>query len=130
MTASVTLSIIIRTVISLKKERSRPRRAYAYEIHVTKSWNNEEIVYEDVFDSYSMDLNTFKAQLNAHLSEFNDNEDGYVYYIASDSRNYYQATNEEKLKGCETVTISVTCSDGATLGQGQPSTSAGNAEVR
>jgi len=63
-------------------------------------------------------LNTFKAQLNAHLSEFNDNEDGYVYYIASDSRNYYQATNEEKLKGCETVTISVTCSDGATLGQG------------
>lgn len=94
------------------------KKAYAYEIHVTKSWNNEEIVYEDVFDSYSMDLNTFKAQLNAHLSEFNDNEDGYVYYIASDSRNYYQATNEEKLKGCETVTISVTCSDGATLGQG------------
>ena len=65
-----------------------------------------------------MDLNTFKAQLNALLSEFNENEDGYVYYIASDSRNYYQATNEEKLKGCETVTISVTCSDGATLGQG------------
>lgn len=94
------------------------KKAYAYEIHVTKSWNNEEIVYEDVFDSYSMDLNTFKAQLNAHLSEFNDNEDGYVYYIASDSRNYYQATNEEKLRGCETVTISVTCSDGATLGQG------------
>lgn len=94
------------------------KKTYAYEIHVTKSWNNEEIVYEDVFDSYSMDLNTFKAQLNAHLSEFNDNEDGYVYYIASDSRNYYQATNEEKLKGCETVTISVTCSDGATLGQG------------
>ena len=102
----------------IKKGKKQAKKAYAYEIHVTKSWNNEEIVYEDVFDSYSMDLNTFKAQLNAHLSEFNDNEDGYVYYIASDSRNYYQATNEEKLKGCETVTISVTCSDGATLGQG------------
>ena len=102
----------------IKKGKKQTKKAYAYEIHVTKSWNNEEIVYEDVFDSYSMDLNTFKAQLNAHLSEFNDNEDGYVYYIASDSRNYYQATNEEKLKGCETVTISVTCSDGATLGQG------------
>lgn len=94
------------------------KKAYAYEIHVTKSWDNEEVVYEDLFDSYSMDLNTFKAQLNVLLSEFNENEDGYVYYIASDSRNYYQATNEEKLKGCETVTISVTCSDGATLGQG------------
>lgn len=102
----------------IKKGKKQTKKAYAYEIHVTKSWNNEEIVYEDVFDSYSMDLNTFKAQLNAHLSEFNDNEDGYVYYIASDSRNYYQATNEEKLKGCEMVTISVTCSDGATLGQG------------
>lgn len=76
------------------------------------------MVYEDVFDSYSMDLNTFKAQLNARLSEFNDNEEGYVYYIASDARNYYQATDAAKLQGCESVTISVTCSDGATLGQG------------
>lgn len=94
------------------------KKAYAYEIHVTKSWNHEEIVYEDVFDSYSMDLNTFKAQLNVRLSEFNDNEDGYTYYIASDNRNYYQATDEVKLQGCESVTISVTCSDGVTLGQG------------
>ena len=94
------------------------KKAYAYEIHVTKSWNREIVVYEDVFDSYSMDLNTFKAQLNARLSEFNDNEEGYVYYIASDARNYYQATDAAKLQGCESVTISVTCSDGATLGQG------------
>ena len=65
-----------------------------------------------------MDLNTFKAQLNARLLEFNDNEEGYTYYIASDARNYYQATDAAKLQGCESVTISVTCSDGATLGQG------------
>lgn len=94
------------------------KKAYAYEIHVKKSWNREVIVYEDVFDSYSMDLNTFKAQLNARLSEFNDNEEGYTYYIASDARNYYQATDAVKLQGCESVTISVTCSDRATLGQG------------
>ncbi len=94
------------------------KKAYAYEIHVKKSWNRGEVIYEDVFDSYSMDLNTFKAQLNARLSEFNDNEDGYTYYIASDARNYYQATDAAKLQGCESVTISVTCSDGATLGQG------------
>ena len=94
------------------------KKAYDYEIHVKKSWNREVIVYEDVFDSYSMDLNTFKAQLNARLSEFNDNEEGYTYYIASDARNYYQATDAVKLQGCESVTISVTCSDGATLGQG------------
>lgn len=65
-----------------------------------------------------MDLNAFKAQLTALLSEFNDNEDGYTYYISSDACNYYQATDEAKMQGCESVTISVTCSDGATLGQG------------
>ena len=94
------------------------KKAYAYEIHVRQNWNHEEVIYEDVFDSYSMDLNTFKAGLNARLSEFNDNEEGYTYYIASDARNYYQATDAAKLQGCESVTISVTCSDGATLGQG------------
>lgn len=94
------------------------KKAYAYEIHVRKSWNREVVIYEEVFDSYSMDLNTFRAQLNARLSEFNDNEEGYTYYIASDARNYYQATDAAKLQGCESVTISVTCSDGATLGQG------------
>lgn len=94
------------------------KKAYAYEIHVTQSWNREEVIYEDVFDSYSMDLNTFRAQLEAYLSEINENEEGYVYYIASDARNYYQASDAVKLQGCESVTISVTCSDGATLGQG------------
>ena len=102
----------------INRGNMQTKKAYACEIHVTKSWNREEVVYEDIFDSYTMDLNTFKAQLNARLSEFNDNEEGYVYYISSDGRNYYQATDEAKMQGCESVTISVTCSDGATLGQG------------
>lgn len=102
----------------ISRGNKQTKKAYACEIHVTQSWNREEVIYEDVFDSYSMDLNTFKAQLNARLSEFNDNEEGYVYHIASDARNYYQATDAVKLQGCESVTINVTCSDGATLGQG------------
>ena len=102
----------------ISRGNKQTKKAYACEIHVTQSWNREEVIYEDVFDSYSMDLNTFKAQLNVRLSEFNDNEEGYVYHIASDARNYYQATDAAKLQGCESVTISVTCSDGATLGQG------------
>lgn len=102
----------------ISKGSKQTKKAYAYEIHVTKSWNRVEEVYEDIFDSYSMDLNTFKRQLQARLSEFNDNEEGYVYYIDCDARNYYQATDAGKLKGVESVTISVTCSDGVTLGQG------------
>ncbi len=102
----------------ISRKGKQTKKAYAYEIEVYKSWDNQEVVYEDVFDSYSMDLSTFKAQLNARLSEYNDNEEGYTYYISSDNRNYYQATDAAKLKGCETVTISVTCSDGVSLGSG------------
>ena len=103
---------------TISKKKKQKQKAFAYHILVAKSWDREETVYEDVFDSYSMDLNTFKAQLQARLSELNDNEEGYTYYIGSDTRNYYQATDAAKLKGCESVTISVTCSDGVTLGQG------------
>ncbi len=111
------ISYYLSTYI-ISNKKGQKQKAYAYRITVTKSWNREEVVYEDVFDSYSMDLNTFKAQLQARLSEYNDNEEGYTYYIGSDTRNYYQATDAAKLKGCESVTISVTCSDGVTLGQG------------
>lgn len=106
---------------SISRKNKQTKKAYAYEITVTKSWDKREEVYEDVFDSYSMDLNVFKGQLNARLSELNDNEEGYTYYIGSDSRKYYQATDAAKLKGVETVTISVTCSDGVKLGEGNTS---------
>ena len=103
----------------LSKSRSgQYGKAYAYEIHVTKSWYNREVKYEDVFDSYTMDLSTFKAGLNARLADYNDNEDGYTYYLGSDSKHYYQTTDAQKLKGCETATISVTCHDGTKLGEG------------
>lgn len=101
-----------------KKKSGQYAKAYAYEIHVTKSWYRQEVKYEDVFDSYSMDMAIFRAGLNARLADYNDNEDGIRYYIGSDSKRYYQATNAEKMAGCETATISVTCHDGTKLGEG------------
>lgn len=101
-----------------KKKSGQYAKAYAYEIHVTKSWYRQEVKYEDVFDSYSMDMATFRAGLNARLADYNDNEDGIRYYIGSDSKRYYQAANAEKMAGCETATISVTCHDGTKLGEG------------
>lgn len=101
-----------------KKKSGQYAKAYAYEIHVTKSWYRQEVKYEDVLDSYSMDMATFRAGLNARLADYNDNEDGIRYYIGSDSKRYYQATNAEKMAGCETATISVTCHDGTKLGEG------------
>ena len=101
-----------------KSKSGQYAKAYAYEIHVAKSWNNTEIKYEDVFDSYSMSLEAFKAGLNARLAEYNDNDYGYTYYIGSDAKKTYQATDAKKLQNCEVATISITCHDGAKLGEG------------
>ena len=101
-----------------KSKSGQYAKAYAYSITVTHSWYVEEEVFDDVFDSYTMDLTTFRSVLNARLSEYNDNDEGYTYYIGYDSKNYYQASDIEKLQGCEEALISVTCTDGTTLGQG------------
>lgn len=102
----------------LSKKSKQYAKSYAYSIRVTKSWDNTEVVYEDVFDSYTMDLNTFKKQMNVKLKEYNSNEEGRIYYLGSDAKNYYRATDDAKLAGCESVIISVTCHDGAELGSG------------
>src|SRR5574344_909416 len=55
----------------ISKGGKQTKKSYAYAVTVTKSWNRTEEVYEDYFDSYSMDLNTFKAQLQARVNELN-----------------------------------------------------------
>jgi predicted RNA-binding Zn-ribbon protein involved in translation (DUF1610 family) len=102
------------------------KKAYAYSINVTKNWHNEIEVFEDVFDSYSMDLNTFQRQLQAQLIELNDNEEGYEYYLGYDDKNYYSTTDEAKIQGTENVIISVTCHDGFKLTEGNTQYKCGN----
>lgn len=118
MTGLITILITGEVPISSLPMANRVRGAYAYSITVTKSWNHVEEAYEEYFDSYSMDLNTFRAQMNVKLAELNDNEEGYTYNNGTDAKNYYQATDAAKLKGCENVIISVTCTDGVSLGEG------------
>ncbi len=76
------------------------------------------VVYEELFDSYSMDLTTFMARMNAKLTAYNDNEEGIVYALESDGKNYYQTTDAQRIHGVEAATVSVTCSGGATLSEG------------
>ena len=115
---SYSISYYPSSYVLSKSKSGQYAKAYAYEIHVTKSWNNTEIKYEDVFDSYSMNFEAFKAGMNARLADYNDNEDGYVYYLSCDDRKTYQATDARKMHNCEVATISVTCHDGAKLGEG------------
>lgn len=102
----------------ISKGNKQTKKAYAYRIVITKSWYLSEEVYEEYFDSYRMDLPTFKMKLQALLNEYNDNEEGKIYQLKYGSKNYYQAADDAKLKGCESVIISATCTDNVKLGEG------------
>jgi len=102
----------------ISKGGKQTQKAYAYRITVTRSWHLSEEVYEEYFDSFTMDLPTFKMKMQALLNEYNDNEQGNTYQLKSDAKNYYQAADDAKLKGCENVIISMTCTDNVTLGEG------------
>ena len=133
------ISYYSNAYILSKSKSGQYAKAYAYDIHVTKSWYHKEEVYEAVFDSYSMDWNTFMAQMNVKLNQYNENGDdveinniddlnNYIsthpteenahYYIGYDSKNYYQATDARKLVGATSVTFTLTCHDGGELGKG------------
>lgn len=99
----------------LNRNNQQYAKAYAYSITVTKSWDWSEEVYEDIFDSYTMDMQTFQDVLQAKLMLINENEEEYVYYIGCDSPNYYMISDMPKLKGAESVIISVTCHDNVQL---------------
>ena len=82
---------------------------------------------------------TFMAQMNARLTQYNANgdhqeinnaedlqnyidthpeESNYTYYIGYDTRRYYTATDARKIAGSSSATFSITCHDGGTLGKG------------
>lgn len=75
-------------------------------------------VYEEFFDSYYDDVSAIQARFNAKLAEYNDNETGRVYRIGKDEKHYYTAADENKIRGCSTVSYYMTCHDHSVLGEG------------
>ena len=109
----------------ISRNGDQTQKSYAYSIMATKSWNHTEEVYEDVFDSYSMDLNAFLSTMNAKLDYYNklheDDGSGLRYYLGMDSKHYYQATDAAHIKGVSSVIFTVHCTDGQKLGEGSTS---------
>ena len=108
----------------ISRNGNQRQKSYAYSIMVTKSWNHTEEVYEDVFDSYSMDLDGFLSQMNAKLDYYNkqhEDDSGKRYYLGMDSKHYYQATDAAHIKGVSSVIFTVHCTDGQKLGEGSTS---------
>lgn len=107
-----------------EKKKDLRQKAYAYSINVTKSWYNKIEVYEEVFDSQSMDKETFLNKLKLKLKNYNENKDslddnrGLQYQLFSDAPRYYTMADEKKLEGCNTVSFVANCSGGANLAEG------------
>lgn len=91
---------------------------------VTDSWNIKHEVYEETFDSESMDEATFKKRMDSKLNYYNslesdkDASQRIVYKLGYDSPKYYTMADENKMKGCNSVTYSAKCDDGANLAEG------------
>lgn len=97
---------------------------YSYSVKVVDSWYIKQEIYEETFDSQSMDKETFEAKLKARLKSYNDNLDpndenyGKVYNLGSDASRFYTMADEKKLEGCNTVSFVANCNGGANLGEG------------
>jgi len=97
---------------------------YSYSVKVVDSWYIKQEIYEETFDSQSMDKETFEAKLKARLKSYNDNLDpndenyGKVYKLGSDAPRFYTMADEKKLEGCNTVSFVANCNGGANLGEG------------
>ena len=98
-------------------------RHFSVYMTVIDSWYIKQEVYEETFDSQSMDKETFEAKLKARLNSYNDNLDpkdenyGKVYKLGSDAPRFYTMADEKKLEGCNTVSFVANCSGGANLGE-------------
>lgn len=99
-------------------------RHFTVYLTVTDSWYIKNEVYEEVFDSQSMDKETFEAKLKARLKNYNDNLDpndenyGRVYKLGSDAPRYYTMADQKKMEGCNSVSFVANCSGGTNLAEG------------
>lgn len=91
---------------------------------VRESWSSKQEVYSEVFDSESMDENTFKKRMDNQLKYYNSLESDkepsqqVVYKLGYDAPKYYTMADENKMKGCNSAVFSASCADGSTLAEG------------
>ena len=97
---------------------------YAYSIKIVDSWSIKHEVHEEIFDSESMDEETFKKRMESQLKYWNSLESDkpflqrVTYKLGNDARKYYTISDENKMKGCNSVVFLAKCDDGATLAEG------------
>lgn len=97
----------------------------AYKVKVTDTWDIREVIYEETFDSQTMDQTTFILKMKARLNGLIDENEKFLadhptisIEMSNDSPRYYTMADEKKMEGCNSVSFIAQCDDGATLGEG------------
>lgn len=97
----------------------------SYKVKVTDTWDIREVIYEETFDSQTMDKTTFILKMKARLNGLIDENEKFLadhptisIEMSNDSPRYYTMADEKKMEGCNSVSFIAQCDDGATLGEG------------
>lgn len=97
----------------------------SYKVKVTDIWDIREVIYEETFDSQTMDKTTFIQKMKAGLNGLIDENEKFLadhptisIEMSSDSPRYYTMADEKKMEGCNSVSFIAQCDDGATFGEG------------
>lgn len=97
----------------------------SYKVKVTDTWDIREVIYEETFDSQTMDKTTFIQKMKARLNGLIDENEKFLadhptisIEMSNDSPRYYTMADEKKMEGCNSVSFIAQCDDGATLGEG------------
>lgn len=97
---------------------------FSYSVKVVDTWNINDNVYEETYDSKTMDMRVFKQQLKTRLNHYRDSiEDKdtlnqFSYEIVYDRPIYYEEANAQKIKGHTSVTFVAKCGGGGNLAKG------------
>ena len=101
-------------------------RAVGYKIKVTRELNINEIVYEEVFDSYKMEWTMFENKVKTILDEYNREakQEGSPYYgmkftLTYGPKVYYTRDDADRLKGATSCKISLECYDDIDVAEGE-----------
>ena len=101
------------------------------DVKVIRNGGKKEVVYSEVYDSYSMDWNSFINTIQKRRDIYDDlagadgTEDAeahsYAYTLVYGEKHYYQASDEKRLAGTSMVTIKAHCSGGSDIASGSTS---------
>lgn len=97
---------------------------YSYSVVVEDKWNVEQDVYEEMYDSKTMDLDAFTQKMHGKLDyynstiETNETAGHSQYKLGKDDPAYYQEADAKQVKGASNVTFLANCHDGAKLAEG------------